>query len=471
MGSETPAPLDMVSPSRLRGLITGSLQRLRKGVERFLPLASHVWAQLLAGRDRALARPDATSLARYAVHLTVLLLAVVALAAGQINLPQAGGAGQMDLFPSSPPSSPSNAILSKFPFSEERGFLIRALVPHTIEAELTQARSLQPTEATLGRDRSLGPIEAAQGQGRSLPSAEAVLGRGGPLPPTEATLGRGGPLSPAEELLFADTDELAALKALKVPTFEAPHRDEIITYVARSGDTVWDIAERFGISPETILWANDKLEDKPDLLAIGQELIILPVSGVYHTVELGETLESIAQKLKVDLSAITDYALNQLSPPYELQAGQKLIVPGGQKPYIPRVVHAYQGPIPENAALGTGSFGWPVSGRITQKYWDRHQAIDIGTAKGNPIYAADSGFVTYAGWSDVGYGYMLIIDHRNGFQTLYAHLSWYYPEVGQSVAKGELIAKVGSTGRSTGPHLHFEIIQNGVKRNPLGFLP
>jgi len=296
------------------------------------------------------------------------------------------------------------------------------------------------------------------------------VGLGGPRQPVEAAAGQDGSLQPSEPL-FADANELAALRALKAATFEAPRRDEIIIYVARSGDTVWGIAERFGISPETILWANEKLEDNPDLLAIGQELIILPVSGVYHTVEPGETLESIAKKYKVDVSAITEYPLNRLRPPHELQVGQKLIVPGGRKPYIPRVVHAYRGPIPENAAQGTGSFGWPVSGVITQKYWDRHRAIDIGAPKGTPVYAADSGFVTYAGWNDAGYGYMLIIDHRNGFQTLYAHLSWYYPEVGDSVAKGELIGRVGSTGRSTGPHLHFEIIKNGVKRNPLGFLP
>jgi murein DD-endopeptidase MepM/ murein hydrolase activator NlpD len=283
-----------------------------------------------------------------------------------------------------------------------------------------------------------------------------VVGQGGPLPPSESSL--------------TDTDELAALKAIGPVTLEAP-RHEIITYVARSGDTVWGIAEKFGITPETILWANGKLEDTPDLLSIGQELTILPVSGVYHAVEPGDTLESVSEKYKVDVSVIADHPLNRLSSSHDLQVGQKLVVPDGRKPYIPRVVHAYRGPIPEDAAQGTGSFGWPVSGRITQKYWEGHRAIDIGAPKGSPIYAADSGYVTYVGWSDLGYGYMLIIDHRNGFQTLYAHLSWYFPEVGQSVAKGELIGKVGSTGRSTGPHLHFEIIQNDVKRNPLGFLP
>ena len=455
------------------------LQRLGEVTEGLLPLTSRVGCRLSAWRRSGLARPGLTSLGRYAVHLTVLLLAATALAAGRINLSQAGEAWQTDLFPSPHlPRSP-RSVWRRLPFSEERGFLVRAIVPHTIEAEVDQGGPLRPTEAFVGQS-SPPPLEAEVGQGGPLLSIEAVVrqggllpldaetGKGGPLP-LEAEVGQGGPLPPSDPL-FADADELAALKALKPVIFEAPRR-EIITYVARSGDTVWDIADKFGISPETILWANGKLEDKPDLLAIGQELTILPVSGVYHTVEPGDTLESIAKKYKVDVSAITDYPLNHLSPPYELLVEQKLIVPDGQKPYIPRVVHAYQGPIPEDAAQGTGSFGWPVSGRITQKYWDRHRAIDIGGAKGSPIYAADSGYVTYAGWSDVGYGYMLIIDHRNGFQTLYAHLSWYFPEVGDSVAKGELIGKVGSTGRSTGPHLHFEIIQNGVKRNPLGFLP
>jgi murein DD-endopeptidase MepM/ murein hydrolase activator NlpD len=161
------------------------------------------------------------------------------------------------------------------------------------------------------------------------------------------------------------------------------------------------------------------------------------------------------------------------APDYALTIGQFLMVPGGSKPYIPRVVNAYSGPIPATAARGTGNFGWPVSGRITQKFWTRHPGIDIGAPKGTPVYAADSGYVVTAGWDQerVSYGFMILINHGNGFITRYAHLSAFNVEVGDSVKKGQIIGRVGSTGNSTGPHLHFEIIKNGDRRNPFGYLP
>ncbi len=248
-------------------------------------------------------------------------------------------------------------------------------------------------------------------------------------------------------------------------------RRGIITYVVQAGDSVSSIAEKFEITPETIVWANGSLEKTPDLLVIGQELIILPVSGVYHTVLGGETLESIAKTYKVEPRAILECPYNHLEAPVTLQVGQKLIVPDGTKPYVPRAVYVYNGPIPDDAQVGTGAFGWPTTGWISQKYWSGHQAIDIAGYKGTPIKAADSGFVIKAGWSDAGYGNHVIIDHRNGFKTLYAHLESYVVNVGDSVKKGQVIGFMGSTGKSTGPHLHLEIIKEGVRRNPLAYLP
>jgi len=302
--------------------------------------------------------------------------------------------------------------------------------------------------------------------------------RGGPRPQSEDTLVRAPvPLTitsePAKQPIVPDLSDLRelpkSLKSTQMPTPELRRRG-IITYTVQTGDTLYGLAQKFSISADTIMWANGRLEDHPDLLEVGQVLTILPVDGIYHTVQKGETLASIAKKYKVDVSAILECEYNNLEGA-DIVPGQKIIVPGGKKPYKPRVVHVYSGPIPQGAAKGTGAFVWPTSGVITQKFWARHKAIDIGAPTGTPVVAADSGYVVKAGWSKYGYGNYIVIDHGNGFQTLYAHLSAILVQVGQSVAKGTRIGSVGSTGRSTGPHLHFEIRYNGVQRNPLGYLP
>lgn len=248
-------------------------------------------------------------------------------------------------------------------------------------------------------------------------------------------------------------------------------RISIITHTIEAGDTLYDIADRYGISAETLMWANG-MEQNPDLLRLGQKLTVLPVNGVYHTVVAGDTLESIAKKYKADAASIVGFELNGLDLRNPVLAeGQKLVVPGGSKPAVVRQVQIYSGPVPANATRGTGRFVWPTSGSITQGFKPLHQAIDIGSWTGAPVKASDSGYVAAAGWSNVGYGYYVVIDHSNGFQTLYGHLSRYFVAAGDSVAQGTVIGLVGTTGNSTGPHLHFEIRQNGIMRNPFGFLP
>ncbi len=248
--------------------------------------------------------------------------------------------------------------------------------------------------------------------------------------------------------------------------------EEVKTYIVQPGDTIYGIADQFGLSPETIQWANPALEDNPDLLSVGQELTILPVNGVYHQVGSDDTIEVIASTFKANPETIINYHLNELDPENPvIQVGQWLIVPGGIKPYKPKYVSVAHANAPQSAQSGTGTFQWPANGTITQEFWSGHRALDIGAWTGAPIYAADSGYVTAAQWDDTGYGRMIIIDHGNGFKTLYAHLSVLYASVGDEVTQGQQIGEMGSTGNSTGPHLHFEVILNGVQRNPWGFLP
>jgi murein DD-endopeptidase MepM/ murein hydrolase activator NlpD len=245
----------------------------------------------------------------------------------------------------------------------------------------------------------------------------------------------------------------------------------IMTYTVQAGDTVQAIAELFGLQPTTIMWADPAIEDAPDLLRIGQVVTILPLDGVYHKVVEGDTLESIAEKYEVESDAIASCQYNHLEESgYAITEGAYLVVPGGEKPYVPKVVTTYSGSVPEGAR-GTGRFQWPVLGSITQGYWYGHRAIDIGAATGSAVLATDGGFVSFAGWTDVGYGYLIVIDHANGFATYYAHLSSIYVSTGQAVERGQVIGGVGSTGWSTGPHLHFEVRYYGAQQNPRVYLP
>ena len=251
-------------------------------------------------------------------------------------------------------------------------------------------------------------------------------------------------------------------------------RAEIIEYKVQQGDTVSGIAEKFGISIDSIRWAND-LKSIKDIKA-GQKLKILPVTGIAHKVKHGETIYSIAKKYSVGPQGIVDWPFNSFAndETFALAVGQSLMVPDGVMPKVklwaPRPYLAYD--IPEAGAVaGTGQFVWPAAGRITQGFRWYHKGIDIANRAAPGILVADSGTVIAAGWpSGWGYGNQVIIDHGNGFTTAYAHLSKIYVSVGQGVSQGEVIGQMGATGRASGIHLHFEIRQNGVAHNPMNYL-
>ena len=245
-------------------------------------------------------------------------------------------------------------------------------------------------------------------------------------------------------------------------------RDITVTYAVREGDTLSSIADKFGVSMDTIKWANPDL--KGEKLSIGQKIQIPPVTGLVVKVGRGETIYSIAKKYKTEAQKILNYPFNDFADldTFALSAGQVLVVPDG----VPVSQRAIYAPIqiPSTIAGGNGQFAWPTQGLITQYPVSYHMAVDIANSSAPPVGAAEAVTVVLAESSRYGYGLHIIVDHGNGYQTLYAHLSAIYVGAGDSVGRGTVIGRMGSTGRSTGTHLHFEVRQGGVLLNPLPFL-
>ncbi len=210
----------------------------------------------------------------------------------------------------------------------------------------------------------------------------------------------------------------------------------------------------------------------------GQELRILPVDGIRHRVAKGETIATIGKKYGLEgaaVQAIVDFPFNDFvnDETFELATGQYLMIPGGQKPKeaaAPTATFARVLTPDAGTVSATGDFIWPAAGMITQGYSFYHKAIDIASGGGGPILAADSGVVTASGWDSSGYGNRVIVDHGNGSRTLYAHMRVLNVTEGQSVNRGDVLGEMGSTGRSTGTHLHFEVRQDSVLLNPMDYL-
>lgn len=252
-------------------------------------------------------------------------------------------------------------------------------------------------------------------------------------------------------------------------------KGEVTEYRVAEGDTVSSIAQKFGVSIDTIVWENN-------LKSVGsikpkQILRILPETGVNHTVKRGETVYSIAKYYSVDPQNIIDYPFNAFAndETFALNAGQNVLVPGGIKPkeiIIDTKVYATKSVAPIPGVVGEGNFMWPTNGMITQKYYWYHPAVDIANHSNPPIVAAQGGTVVTAGWNAGGYGNYVVIDHGNGYQTLYAHMvtGSIVVKAGDRVKQGQKLGLMGSTGRSTGTHLHFEVKKGDTKLDPLTVL-
>ena len=276
------------------------------------------------------------------------------------------------------------------------------------------------------------------------------------------------------QISFNESLQRAAVPFTTVHAEPTPEEAVVQTYIVQAGDTVLAIAEKFHVRPETIQWSNPGLEVNADIIRPGDPLRILPIDGAIHTITSGDTLSSIADDYEVTVDAIVGYAPNRLADAAApLTLGMQLVVPDGVKPYRTQEVFAYSGGgTPATAKIGSGAFAWPSSGTINQRFWGGHAGVDIGAWTGSPVWAADGGYVAVAagGWN-AGYGNHVIIDHGNGFVTLYAHLNSIFVKPGENVARGAQIGSVGNTGNSTGPHLHFEIRYQGSPRNPLNYMP
>jgi murein DD-endopeptidase MepM/ murein hydrolase activator NlpD len=282
-----------------------------------------------------------------------------------------------------------------------------------------------------------------------------------------------------------DISRLADLHTL-IPTRP---RYDIVRYTVEKNDTLFIIADKFNLEPETILWGNARLADNPNVLSVGMELNILPIDGALRVVQQGDTLENIARVFHGQVEDIVSFPSNELDPSDpQLEIGQNLIIPDGwrdpvtwQLPIITRSGRGYSSsepgacPGPFSGPTGTYTFAWPANNHYlsgTDYLPVGHPGLDIAAGMGAPIYASDTGVIVFAGWSTRGYGNLIIVDHGNSWQTAYAHLSQINVACGQGVFQGNLIGLSGSTGNSSGAHLHFEIRSDAYGRvNPWLYLP
>ncbi len=282
--------------------------------------------------------------------------------------------------------------------------------------------------------------------------------------------------------------ELGALMPEAIPGASVPvHRTQTEYYTVAEGDTLSGIASKFGVSIATILWENNLTVR--DYIKPGQKLTILPSSGITYKVKKGDTIAKIAVAYGVDPTEIKSW--NAITDDASVQTGTQLFIPGGKiaapaapapKPRVIATPTKPASPAPSSSSASSGAdMAWPTTTHyISQPYgiWSRvsggtHSGVDLAAAVGTPIYAADDGIVTHAGCGascSRSYGLYVDIDHGNGLMTRYGHSSKLLVSVGDQVRRGQLIALMGSTGRSTGSHLHFEVRKNGRYVNPMPYI-
>lgn len=257
------------------------------------------------------------------------------------------------------------------------------------------------------------------------------------------------------------SDVVTAARAERVPIF--------FEYQVQAGDTVSSIAARYHVASDYIVWNNNDLSNR-DVLTVGTTLQVPSVEGIIHSVRYGESVSEIAARYDADARDIIEFPANGLQDdPNRLRSDALILVPGGRRlaPVAPTLRPADPAPVP---AGDSDAWGWPLTGLITSYYGPSHPlGIDISAPWGSAVYAARGGTVSFAGGNPCcSYGLHVIIDHGGGYESVYAHLSSINVVRGQQVGRGDLVGAEGTTGRSTGPHVHFEIVRNGVPQDPIG---
>ncbi|MFA6272397.1 MAG: peptidoglycan DD-metalloendopeptidase family protein [Patescibacteria group bacterium] len=367
----------------------------------------------------------------------------------------------------------------KLLYSFSTRYVVHALIILLTIIVTTSNLNAKELNSEVGQNNILSTLVHPQGEELYVETSETNIDNNSIFAQSSGSVTSSGGIG-GNTVTIGDNTTITAEGAIIKPNLIATTigdrvRESVIYHDVQGGETVSDIAALYSVSTNTILWEN-KLGAR-DFIKPGQRLTILPVSGISYQVKSGDTLDKIAEKYGAKADEIVEY--NQLASAEAISKDQIIILPGGVPPAPPapvvqptsRFASVSDFFVPDDATPTYGTkLQWPTpSHRINQYYGWRHTGLDIDGTTASPNYAADTGRVIYAGWSG-GYGLMVKIDHGNGMQTLYGHFSKIAVSVGDNVTRGQTLGMMGCTGWCTGNHLHFEVIVNGKKQNPLSYL-
>lgn len=345
-----------------------------------------------------------------------------------------------------------------------------AIVSDLVSSEFGGEKEVELIEETLGDGRDKRMLK------NRYRYVEKDVALGGHKPAISPSIEKRG-----SESSISSDEGLTQQSDSDVANEDVMERDEVVEYKVKTGDTISTIASKFGVSVNTILWENDLTSY--ELIKPGDTLTILPTTGVRHEVESGDSLHYIADQYDVETEKITK--ANNINNVASISIGEELIIPDGEKLSRPsdqkkeekkeeskshNAITVVKDIVKPKKQTTSNKMFWPTEGhRITQYYSWRHHGLDIANNVGTPLYSADAGTVEFVGWSN-GYGNNIIVNHGGGKKTRYAHMHKFYVKRGQRVSKGQTLGEMGNTGWSTGPHIHFEVIINGKRYNPLNYI-